>query len=93
MLLVHGEVVEGTLLLEQGIAACPYAAELRQLAADEFDFIRHATADKSHGGQVASTLDDLGQRIKRRRRELLESRRRAGDLPGSGRQCWGARGP
>ncbi|MEP6598668.1 MAG: FHIPEP family type III secretion protein [Actinomycetota bacterium] len=75
MLLVRGEVAEGTSLLEEGIAACPYSAELKRLATDEFDFIRHATADAPHGAQVANTLESLGQRIERRCSELLHSRR------------------
>lgn len=77
MLLVRGEVAEGTALLEEGIAACPYVAVLRQLAADEFAFVRHATADARHGAEVARALADLGQRIDRRCNELLDSRRPA----------------
>jgi tetratricopeptide (TPR) repeat protein len=77
MLLVRGEVAEGTTLLKEGIAACPYVADLRQLGPDEFAFVRYATADTRHGAEVAHALADLGQRIDRRCNELLDSRRPA----------------
>jgi tetratricopeptide (TPR) repeat protein len=75
MLLVRGDVAEGTSLLEEGVAACPYVAELRRLATGEFGFIRHTTADKSYGVEVAHALADLDRLIDRRCMKLLEARR------------------
>jgi tetratricopeptide (TPR) repeat protein len=80
MLLVRGGVAEGTLLLEEGIAACPHVAELRLLVAAEFEFVRQATAEASHGPEVSDVLAQLGLRVERRCRELLESRRPAASM-------------
>jgi tetratricopeptide (TPR) repeat protein len=75
MLLVAGQVAEGTSLLEEGIAACPYVAELRLLADAYFDYVRKATAGTGHGLEVAEVLARLSRRIEQRCRELLASRR------------------
>lgn len=83
MLLVKGDVGEGTSLLEEGIAACPYVADLRHLATSEFDFDRFATADTPHGTEVAHALEHLGLQIDKRCRELLESRRPADGIAAS----------
>lgn len=83
MLLVKGEVAEGTSLLEEGIAACPYVADLRHLVTSEFDFVRFATAGLRHGAEVGHALEDLGQQIERRCHELLESRRPADGIAAS----------
>jgi tetratricopeptide (TPR) repeat protein len=88
MLLVRGELAEGTSLLEEGIDACPYVAELRLLADDEFNYVRQATTHTSHGPEVAEILAELGRRIDRRCRQLLESRRPA---EGMGAQLASAR--
>jgi tetratricopeptide (TPR) repeat protein len=80
MLLVRGEVAEGSLLLAEGIAACPYVAELRQLATAEFEFVRHATADKRHGSEVEHALADLERMIDQRCTELLGTRRPDGSM-------------
>ena len=80
MLLVRGEVAEGTSLLEEGIAACPYVAELRQLADADFKYVRHETDKTSHGREVAEVLARLGERIELRCWDLLEARRPADDV-------------
>jgi tetratricopeptide (TPR) repeat protein len=80
MLLVRGDVAEGTSLLGEGIDACPHVSELRQLADAEFDYVLHATAHTGHGPEVAEALAQLGRRIDRRCRQLLESRRPAEDV-------------
>jgi tetratricopeptide (TPR) repeat protein len=80
MLLVRGEVAEGASLLEEGIDACPHVGELRQLADDELEYVRQATTHTSHGPEVAEILAELGRRIDRRCRQLLESRRPAEDV-------------
>ena len=81
MLLVQGDVAEGASLLEEGISACPFPSELRLLASLEFDFVRRATADERHGGEVATLLTALGERIDRRCDELLRARRAEGGVP------------
>jgi tetratricopeptide (TPR) repeat protein len=75
MLLVRGELAEGAALLAEGIEAGPHVTELRQLAAADFRFVRHATADAGHGAAVVDILVDLERRIHRRCRELLGARR------------------
>jgi tetratricopeptide (TPR) repeat protein len=75
MLLVRGDVAEGTALLVEGVEACPHVTELRQLAAADFRFVSHATAHASHGAEVARVLADLTRRIDRRCRTLLGARR------------------
>jgi FHIPEP family len=77
MHLVQGQVAEGASLLKEGIAACPYVADLRHLATVEFGFVRSATAGTPHGTEVEHALQDLGRQIDRRCRQLLESRRPA----------------
>ncbi|HEY5854183.1 MAG TPA: FHIPEP family type III secretion protein [Aldersonia sp.] len=81
MKLVRGDVAEGASLLKEGISACPFPAELRLLAAVEFDFVRRATADERHGVEVAAILADLGPIINRRCDDLLGARRRVGSVP------------
>jgi tetratricopeptide (TPR) repeat protein len=81
MLLVRGQVEEGTALLRDGIATCPYAEELTHLSLIEFDYVRTSTADRPHGAEVASALDQLDRLIERRREVLLTKRRPPDALP------------
>jgi tetratricopeptide (TPR) repeat protein len=70
MLLVRGDVDAGRALLERGIAACPYPAELLDLDAVELDYARKVTATTGHAREAAEAIEHLSRRARDRVQEL-----------------------